>query len=121
MEEKEVRKIVREQLEENLGGWVKKQAQTGWQKTKDFGKAVKRETKETLMAAKILGKILKKQEPTPEEIKFLKGQSGDLAKALVLLGLQAVPGSSLAVIAIEKFLKKYGMTMFPKAQITEDN
>ena len=119
MEEREIRRLVREQLEESVGGWIKKQAQSGWQKTKDFGQAVKRETKETLMAAKIFGKLLKKQEPTPEEIKFLKGQGGDLAKALVLLGLQAVPGSSLAVIGIEKFLKKHGMTMFPQSQTAE--
>lgn len=51
---------------------------------------------------------------------FLKGQSIDLAKALALIGLQAVPGSSLAIIALEKIGKKYGFTLFPQAQKDPD-
>ena len=116
MKEKEVRKLVREQLEEHLGQWTKDKAKKTWTGVKNFGKAVGRETRETLTAAKILGKVIAKKEPTPEEIKFLKGQSADLGKAAILLGLQLVPGSSLAVVAIEKFLRKHNMTMFPKSQ-----
>jgi hypothetical protein len=116
MNEGNVRKLVREFLQEDLGSWVKEKSHKAWQGTKDFGKAVSRESRETLIAAKILGKLLTKKEPTPEEIKFLKGQTVDLGKAVALLGLQFVPGSSLGIIALEKMLKKHGMTMFPKSQ-----
>jgi len=116
MTENKIRKIVKESIEESLGGWAKDKANKTWQSTKKVGKAIGRETKETAIAAKILYKLVKRKNPTPEEIKFLKGQSADLGKALALIGLQAIPGSSAVVIALEKVLKKYGMTLFPKKQ-----
>lgn len=87
-----------------------------WHKTKKVGRAIKRETNETYLASKILLKIAKGEEVTQEQIKFLKEQSIDFGKALALIGLQAVPGSSLAIIAIEKAGKKYGFSVFPKDQ-----
>lgn len=117
MTEQEIREIVRECLiEEGFGSWAKEKTQQAWQKTKDTGKAIGREVKETKQAAKILYKLAKGGQPSNEEIQFLKSQSADLGKALVLIGLQAVPGSSLAVVGIEKLLKKHGMTLFPQAQ-----
>ena len=78
-------------------------------------RAFKRESKETVVAAKILAKLLKDEDSvTQEEIKFLKSQSVDIGKAVGLLGLQLVPGSSLGIIAIEKIGKKKGFTVFPK-------
>lgn len=88
-----------------------------YNKTKVLGKAFQREARETEVASKILMKIIKGKEVTPNEIKFLKDQSVDLGKALALIGLQAVPGSNLAIIAIEKVGQKHGFTLFPKAQI----
>lgn len=76
----------------------------------------KREGKETYIAAKILFKISKGKEVTPEQIKFLKEQSVDIGKALALIGLQAVPGSSVAIVALEKIGEKHGFTLFPKDQ-----
>lgn len=83
---------------------------------KKFNSAFKRESRETIIAAKILKKIIMKKEPTKEEISFLKSQSADIGKAAALIGLQLVPGSSIGIIALEKALKKYGMTIFPKSQ-----
>lgn len=87
-----------------------------WSWIKSVGKAFKRESKETKIASKILLKMLKGKDVTPEEIQFLKGQSVDLGKALALIGLQAIPGSSFAIIAIEKVAQKYGFTLFPQEQ-----
>ena len=88
-----------------------------WDKTKLVGKAFQREAHETELASRILMKIIKGKEVTHEEIQFLKDQSVDLGKALTIIGLQAVPGSNIAIIAIEKFGQKHGFTLFPKAQI----
>ena len=97
-----------------------KQTTVIWSKTVMVGKAFKREAHETEVAARILLKIAKGKNVSHEEIKFLKEQSIDLGKALAIIGLQAVPGSSVAIIAIEKFGQKHGFTLFPKAQIEPD-
>ena len=86
-------------------------------KTKGVGKVFKREAHETRVASKILMKIIKGKDVTPEEIKYLKDQSADLGKALTVIGLQAVPGSSLAIVAIEAVGRKHGFTLFPKEQV----
>jgi hypothetical protein len=91
-----------------------------WDKTKLVGKAFKREAHETEVASRILLKIVERKKVTSNEIKFLKAQSIDLGKALALIGLQAVPGSTIAIIAIEKFGQKHGFTLFPKAQVEPD-
>lgn len=96
--------------------WIKTKRKKFWQSTKNFGRAFNRESRETVKAAKILGKLLSKREPTPDEMKFLKSQSVDIGKAVALLGLQFIPGSSLGIIIIEKSLKKHGMSIFPKSQ-----
>jgi hypothetical protein len=92
------------------------QSKMAWIKTKSIGAAFKREARETREASKILLKIVNGKEVTKEEIKFLKDQSADLGKALALIGLQAVPGSSVAILAIEKVGQKHGFTLFPQSQ-----
>ena len=87
-----------------------------WGGIKSAGKAFKRESEETRAASKILMKIVKRKEVTHEEIKFLKDQSVDLGKAMAIIGIQAVPWSSLAIIAIEKVGQKHGFTILPKEQ-----
>ena len=87
---------------------------------KETAEATAREIKETAKAAQILAKLVRRKHPTPEEIKFLKSQSVDIAKAVALIGLQAVPGSSLGIIALEKIGQKHGFTLFPKAQEDQD-
>jgi hypothetical protein len=87
-----------------------------WAEIKTVGKAFKRESEETRAASKILLRIVKGKEVTPDEMQFLKDQSFDLGKALAIIGLQAVPGSSIAIIAIEKLGQKHGFTLFPKDQ-----
>lgn len=85
-------------------------------KIKSVGHALNQEVKETFQACEIFIKLITGKYPTTEEVKFLKEQSIDIIKILSILGLQAVPGSSVAIIALEKAGKKYGFTVFPKQQ-----
>ena len=100
----------------SLSDKIKEKANSVWDKTKQIGVAFKRETSETYIASKILRDIIKGKEVSPEQIKFLKEQSADIGKALALIGLQAIPGSSVAIIAIEKVGQKHGFTLFPQDQ-----
>ena len=104
------------QLLQKLKIFILTKAIVTWSWIKSVGKAFKRESKETKIASKILLKMLRGKKVTPEEIQFLKGQSVDLGKALALIGLQAIPGSSFAIIVIEKVAQKYGFTLFPQEQ-----
>ena len=118
--EPEVRLIAREALfeqlqQEFLGRMIKKGIQKAGKAVKKTAQAVAREAKETAQAARILSKLVRNKKPTPQEIQFLKLQSVDIAKALALIGLQAVPGSSIGIVALEKLGQKYGFTLFPKS------
>lgn len=84
--------------------------------SKEFSCFFKREARETYIASKILRDIVKGREVTPEQIKFLKEQSIDFGKALALIGLQSIPGSSIAIVALEKVGQKHGFTLFPRDQ-----
>lgn len=83
---------------------------------KNLEKDTVRETHETYLASEILLKLIEDKKVSEQQIKFLKEQSIDIAKALTLIGLQAAPGSSLAIIALERASEKHGFTLFPKAQ-----
>jgi hypothetical protein len=75
----------------------------------------KRESRETVIAAKILKKlIINEKSVTKKEIFFLKHQSVNIGKAIGLIGLQFIPGSSVGIIALERIAKKRGLTIFPK-------
>lgn len=90
-----------------------------WNAIKNIVKVFKREGHETKVASEILLKIIKGKEVSPEEVRYLKNQSVDLSKALAIIGLQAIPGSSIAIIAIEKVGEKYGFTLFPRDQMND--
>lgn len=79
-----------------------------------FISIAKREGKETVIAAKILKRLLMGDKPTPEEIKYLKGQSLDLVKIVAVMSMGAV---SMAIpIALEKILNKWDISIMPKEQ-----
>jgi len=106
-----------ENLDETKKEMTTKEAfQSAFNKLKKIGNAFKREANETVLAAKILKSMLQKKEVTQEQIDFLKGQSVDLGKALAIIGLQAIPGSSVAIVALEKVAQKYGFSLFPQDQ-----
>lgn len=80
-----------------------------------LGTDIKWEANKNYVAAKILVLLLENKPVSVEQIKFLKEQSIDFTKVLAIIGLQAVPGSSFAIILLEKIGKKYGFTILPKA------
>ena len=83
-----------------------------------FVTAAKREGKESVIAAKILRKLLSGGEVTREEISFLKSQSADIAKIVGVMSLGAV---SMAIpIALEKILNRWDISIMPKAQSKEE-
>lgn len=86
------------------------------EEVKVLEKGTKRETYETYLASQIFLKLIGGNKVSKAQIQFLKEQSIDISKALALIGLQAVPGSSLAIISLEKIAEKHGLTIFPKAQ-----
>ena len=127
MEKNKIDKIIDEELghfdesdlslikDEDTKDWLSTHVNKAWTGVKNIGKAVTRETLETYAAAKILIKLTHDSENvTDEEIEFMKDQSVDLVKALTIIGLQAVPGSSAGIIALEVLAKKKGFTLFPK-------
>lgn len=83
---------------------------------KSIEAASKRQLKDTYLASEILLALTKGHDVSDEQITFLKGQSVNLGKALVLIGLQAVPGSSVAIVILEKVAEKHGFSLFPQEQ-----
>lgn len=88
-------------------------------KAHDIEHAAVRETKETYKASLILFRMLQGKEINKKDIKFLRGQTVDIGKALTIIGLQAIPFSSAAIIAIEVVANKNGFSIFPTSQSDE--
>lgn len=82
----------------------------------ELGQSASKEGRETAVAAKILRRLMKEEQVSEAEIAFLKAQSLDLGKIVALIGVQAIPGSSVAVLALEKVAQKYGLSLFPRNQ-----
>ena len=72
------------------------------------------EAYDNYIAAEILIRLLEEKPVSTEQLKFLKDQSIDFTKVLALIGLQAVPGSSIGIILIEKLAEKHGFTLLPR-------
>lgn len=95
--------------------WFRKQSKKIYIIIIKVNLAFKKESKETVAAAKILIKLIKdERKVSDEEVKFIKEQSVDVGKVVALIGLQLIPGSSIGIIALEKIGKKRGFTIFPK-------
>ena len=85
-------------------------------KTKRFESEAKLEADDDYVAAEILIMFLDDKPVTTEQIIFLKKQSIDFAKVLALIGLQAVPGSSVAIVMLQKVAVKHGFSLFPNPE-----
>ena len=72
------------------------------------------ESYDTLVAGEILLLLLEGKEVSEEQLTFLKKQTIDFTRVLAIIGLQAVPGSSIAIIALQKIGEKYGIEIIPK-------
>lgn len=83
-------------------------------KLKALGHVTEREAKDTYLASEILVYLIRGHDVSEEQIAFLKGQSVNVGKALVLIGLQAVPGSSVGIVLLEKLAEKHGLSLLPR-------
>jgi hypothetical protein len=110
---KEQLKIELIEIEKKIDGKII----AAWEKIKSIKTEFHRESHETVVASKILFHIIEMQEVSPEQVAFLKSQSLDIGKALAIIGLQAIPGSCIAIITLEKIGEKHGFTLFPQKQI----
>ena len=83
-----------------------------------FVDGARREGRETTEAAKILARIVNRQNVSEEDKKFLKQQSKDLARIVAVMGLGAV--SMALPIALEKILNKWDISIMPKSNNPKD-
>ena len=96
--------------------WIQTDLDKAIDELKTLEKGSVREVHETYLASEILLTLLKGNSVSKTQIQFLKDQSFDITKAIALIGLQAVPGSSLAIIALEKIAEQHGFSLFPRAE-----
>lgn len=93
---------------------IKAEAGKTLENMKKLGRATEQQVKDTYLASEILLSLTKGNEVSGEQITFLKEQSLNLGKALALIGLQTVPGSSVAIVILEKVAEKHGFSLFPR-------
>ena len=110
-----------ETLDENvivdkLKSWFKK----GTALAKDVWEATKRETRETKEALRLVDQLIKGNDISDEQKKFLKAQAVDLAKVLPLIAIQGIP----VPVPITPFLiilgKKVGFDILPNSHTKSD-
>jgi hypothetical protein len=93
-------------------GFIQNQYKNAVNTIKSVGKTAKRETTETIQAARIIANIIKNRNANPEEVQFLKTQSVDILKILGILGISVV--SSAIPVLLDKILKPKGINIFPQ-------
>jgi hypothetical protein len=80
----------------------------------DVWDATKRESQETKMAIEILGRLIKGEEVSDKEKKFLKAQSGDVARIIPLVAISGIPVPIPITPLLVVLGKKYGFDFLPR-------
>lgn len=78
-------------LDESLKDYVKSALNKGSDAVKSMWNGVKRESKETKEAVRLIGEILKGKEVSDEQKEFIKAQSIDIVKAVPLIAVSGIP------------------------------
>tara|TARA_Y100001963_G_scaffold154855_2_gene244567 strand:- start:233 stop:622 length:390 start_codon:yes stop_codon:yes gene_type:complete len=121
---RQLRGLIREQIEDDLLqesvfqdviGWIKEKGKAAKDSTVDFLMKLKIELEETAEGTEILAKIVMGQTLSAEERTALKTQVMDIGKGLPLLGLIALPGGGIATMALLKLAEKFGIDLMPTA------
>jgi len=109
-----------EELDEGLKDSINAALKKGADFAKDVWDGVKRESRETKEAVRILGEIAKGKEVTQTQKDFVKAQSIDLVKALPLIAISGIP----VPVPITPFLlmlgKKIGFDFLPNSHTKVD-
>lgn len=99
---------------------VEKVKKNIFRKTADFAKstwtAVKREGKETKQAMKILQRMIKGEDVSDNEKKFLKSQSGDLIKGVAAVAISGIPVPFPITPLLVIVGMKYNFNVLPQDQ-----
>ena len=105
-----------ESLKETINGALKK----GSEFAKTVWDGVKRESRETKEVIRLLGELVKGNDVSDTQKKFIKAQSVDLIKVLPIIAIQGIP----APIPITPFLimlgKKVGFNILPDSHTKVD-
>lgn len=101
--------------ESKIGDWAKKIYHKSADFTKKVSDAVKRESRETREAYKILRDMIKGKEVSHEDKKFLKLQSIDLVKVIPLVFIQGLPGAIPITALLVKLGNKYNVDILPNS------
>ena len=100
--------------ESGFHNYIHKILKKGGTLASDVWEATKREGQETKMCVGILSRMVKGEEISDKEKKFLRAQSMDFVKILPLIAIQGIP----IPIPITPFLiilgRKYGFDILPK-------
>lgn len=83
--------FMNDHLDESLKDYVKSALNKGSDAVKSMWNGVKRESKETKEAVRLIGEILKGHEVTDEQKEFIKAQSIDIVKAVPLIAVSGIP------------------------------
>jgi hypothetical protein len=107
-------------LDESLKDSINAALKRGAQFAKDVWDGVKRESRETKEAVRLLGEVVQGKEITQTQKDFIKAQSVDLVKAVPLIAISGIP----VPVPITPFLlllgKKIGFDFLPNSHTKVD-
>ncbi len=86
----------------------------GGQLASDVWQATKRESQETKLAVGILSRMVKGEEVTDQEKKFVREQSKDLVRIIPLVAVSGIPIPIPITPLLVILGKKYGFDFLPK-------
>jgi hypothetical protein len=108
------------ELDEGVKDFIKKSLEKGSTLAKEVWAGAKRESRETQEAIRLIGELVKGNEITDMQKKFVAAQSVDLVKILPLIAIQGIP----IPIPITPFLillgKKVGFDILPSSHTKVD-
>ncbi len=108
------------ELDEGVKDFIKKSLEKGSTLAKEVWAGTKRESRETQEVIRLIGELVKGNEITDTQKKFIAAQSVDLVKILPLIAIQGIP----IPIPITPFLillgKKVGFDILPSSHTKVD-
>jgi hypothetical protein len=112
----QIKEDILDTAKQKIASWIDKSIRYMHDNWDNFREISKREKKETIVAVGILKDMILGYEITDNEKKFLKSQSKDVVKILLLISIKFIP-SPIPFTPIAIFLgKKVGINVLPTAQ-----
>lgn len=99
---------------EKVGNYLNELIKKGGKMASDTWKATKVEGEETKIAINILSRMIKGEDVSENEKKFLKAQSKDIARILPLVAISGIPIPIPITPLLIMLGKKYGFDFLPK-------